>query len=221
VRGRYDAVSDRSGTLESLVLSEGVEAHKNATPCLVRLIRYVRAKLPYSMSNNNNVNLDIPLFLFLFRIHRLPRHFLLSNLLQYLRGLAFTCKALQNMQNDTSSELHTCFKRSYDEVLRHHHTFFIRSVVSVSSSVYFLLFFFHPPLHRCVSKPNTCVIGYLPLCAPSWFRSIILGLVMLHASMSRFISFLTRSAPFMTPISPFLTLDLYAVIGCDSSRSPP
>ncbi|KIM39411.1 hypothetical protein M413DRAFT_446928 [Hebeloma cylindrosporum] len=86
VRGRYEAVSDRSGTLESLVLSEGVEAHKHATPCLVRLIR----------------------------------------------GLAFTCKALQNMQNDTSSELHTCFKRSYDEVLRHHHTFFIRSVVSVA-----------------------------------------------------------------------------------------
>src|SRR5271170_4326390 len=47
------------------------------------------------------------------------------------RGLAFTCQALQNMQNDRSSELHSCFKRSYDTVLRHHHTFFIRSVVLV------------------------------------------------------------------------------------------
>ena len=34
-------------------------------------------------------------------------------------GLAFTCKALQNMQNDRSVELHICFKRSYDEILRH------------------------------------------------------------------------------------------------------
>lgn len=36
------------------------------------------------------------------------------------------------MQSDTTSELHVCFKRSYDEVLRHHHSFIIRSVVSVS-----------------------------------------------------------------------------------------
>lgn len=35
------------------------------------------------------------------------------------------------MQSDTTSELHVCFKRSYDTVLRHHHTFVIRSVVSV------------------------------------------------------------------------------------------
>lgn len=47
------------------------------------------------------------------------------------RGLAFTCKALQNMQSDTSSELHVCFKRSYDEVLRHHHNFVIRGLVTV------------------------------------------------------------------------------------------
>jgi Glycolipid transfer protein (GLTP) len=48
-----------------------------------------------------------------------------------IRGLTFTCQALQNMQDDTSSELHVCFQRSYDAVLRHHHTFVIRSVVSV------------------------------------------------------------------------------------------
>lgn len=52
----------------------------------------------------------------------------------YDRGLAFTCQALQNMQSDPSCELHVCFKRSYDTVLRHHHTFLIRSVVSASDT---------------------------------------------------------------------------------------
>jgi len=53
-------------------------------------------------------------------------------LVRLMRGLALTCKALQNMQADESCELHVCFKRSYDEVLSHHHGFFIRSVVSVA-----------------------------------------------------------------------------------------
>jgi hypothetical protein len=44
------------------------------------------------------------------------------------------------MQSDHSSELHVCFKSSYDEVLRHHHSFIIRSVVSVSGSLLFALF---------------------------------------------------------------------------------
>lgn len=46
-------------------------------------------------------------------------------------GLLFTCQALQNMQSDKSTELHVCFKRSYDVVLKHHHTFIIRSAVAV------------------------------------------------------------------------------------------
>ncbi|KAF8066476.1 glycolipid transfer protein domain-containing protein [Lyophyllum atratum] len=53
-------------------------------------------------------------------------------LVRLTRGLAFTCQALLNMQSDTSAELHVCFRRSYDTVLRHHHTFLIRSVVSVA-----------------------------------------------------------------------------------------
>ncbi|PFH47637.1 hypothetical protein AMATHDRAFT_67241 [Amanita thiersii Skay4041] len=53
-------------------------------------------------------------------------------LVRFVRGLAFTCRALQNMQEDTKSELHICFKRSYDEILRHHHTFLIRSLVAVA-----------------------------------------------------------------------------------------
>ncbi|TFK37318.1 glycolipid transfer protein domain-containing protein [Crucibulum laeve] len=61
-----------------------------------------------------------------------PQKHATACLVRLIRGLCFTCKALQNMQSDTSSELHVCFKRSYDEVLRHHHTFVIRSVVSVA-----------------------------------------------------------------------------------------
>ncbi|KAI0057389.1 glycolipid transfer protein [Artomyces pyxidatus] len=48
------------------------------------------------------------------------------------RGLAFTCRALQEMQADRSAELHVCFRRSYDVVLRHHHSFVIRSVVTLA-----------------------------------------------------------------------------------------
>ena len=50
----------------------------------------------------------------------------------HFRGLLFTCRALQNTQDDRSAELRVCFKRAYDIVLRHHHSFVIRSIVSVS-----------------------------------------------------------------------------------------
>ncbi|KZT69214.1 glycolipid transfer protein [Daedalea quercina L-15889] len=53
-------------------------------------------------------------------------------LVRLIRGLLFTCQALQNMQSDKSTELHVCFKRSYDVVLKHHHTFIIRSAVAVA-----------------------------------------------------------------------------------------
>ena len=35
------------------------------------------------------------------------------------------------MQADHTSELRACFKRSYDEVLRHHHGWFIQTAVTV------------------------------------------------------------------------------------------
>ncbi len=35
------------------------------------------------------------------------------------------------MQQDRDAELHVCFKRSYDVILKHHHSFVVRSVVSV------------------------------------------------------------------------------------------
>ncbi|TFY82310.1 hypothetical protein EWM64_g1698 [Hericium alpestre] len=53
-------------------------------------------------------------------------------LVRLIRGLAFTCKALQNAQADRDAELHVCFKRSYDVVLKHHHNFVVRSVVSLA-----------------------------------------------------------------------------------------
>jgi len=53
-------------------------------------------------------------------------------LVRLIRGLYFTHQALYNMQSDTSSSLHVCFQRSYDTVLRHHHNFVIRGVVSVA-----------------------------------------------------------------------------------------
>ncbi|KAI9571980.1 glycolipid transfer protein domain-containing protein [Boletus coccyginus] len=53
-------------------------------------------------------------------------------LIRLTRGLMFLCKALRYMQNDPSVELHVCFKRSYDEVLGRHHTFFVRSLAIVA-----------------------------------------------------------------------------------------
>ncbi|KAI0730860.1 glycolipid transfer protein [Earliella scabrosa] len=53
-------------------------------------------------------------------------------LVRLLRGLLFTCEALRNMQQDRNAELHACFKRSYDAILKHHHSFVVRSVVSVA-----------------------------------------------------------------------------------------
>ncbi|KAI0310517.1 glycolipid transfer protein [Amylostereum chailletii] len=53
-------------------------------------------------------------------------------LVRLTRGLAFTCKALQEVQKDRDAELHTCFRRSYDVVLKHHHSFIIRSMVTLA-----------------------------------------------------------------------------------------
>ena len=37
------------------------------------------------------------------------------------------------MQADPHADLHLCFKRSYDDILKHQHSFVVRSVVTVSS----------------------------------------------------------------------------------------
>ncbi|KAF7368324.1 Glycolipid transfer protein B [Mycena venus] len=55
-----------------------------------------------------------------------------KSLVRLVRGLAFTCLALQNTQSDPNLALHVCFRRAYDVVLRHHHTFVVRSVVTLA-----------------------------------------------------------------------------------------
>jgi hypothetical protein len=85
----------------------------------------------YPLSEKCRLTFAVTFFISLFVIRH--QHSTFSE----FSGLAFTCQALQNMQNDTYSELHACFKRSYDAVLRHHHTFVIRSVVSVRVTISF------------------------------------------------------------------------------------
>jgi len=53
-------------------------------------------------------------------------------LVRLVRGLAFTCLALQTTQSERNLALHVCFRRAYDVVLRHHHTFVVRSVVTLA-----------------------------------------------------------------------------------------
>ena len=52
-------------------------------------------------------------------------------------GLSFTCVALQEAQRDENAELHVCFRRAYDKVLKHHHSFVVRSVVTVRRVPFF------------------------------------------------------------------------------------
>ena len=42
------------------------------------------------------------------------------------------------MQEDRNAELHACFNRSYEAVLKPHLSFFVRPVVSVRASVRFV-----------------------------------------------------------------------------------
>ncbi|KAJ7444462.1 glycolipid transfer protein domain-containing protein [Mycena latifolia] len=53
-------------------------------------------------------------------------------LVRLIRGLAFTCLALQTTQTEPRCALHVCFRRAYDVVLKHHHTFVVRSVVTLA-----------------------------------------------------------------------------------------
>jgi hypothetical protein len=55
-----------------------------------------------------------------------------EGLLWLLRGLSFTCKALQYSQKDEKCELAEAFNTSYGETLKKHHTFFVRPIFAVS-----------------------------------------------------------------------------------------
>ena len=103
---RFDAATDASTTLEKLVRTENEGGSRVATACLIRLIRCVSCW---------------------FRLIYISyADFFVCS------GLALTCSALMHLQKDRDAELHTCFRRSYDEVLKHHHSYFVQTVVIVS-----------------------------------------------------------------------------------------
>jgi hypothetical protein len=105
VRARYQTAPNDSTTLEQLVRVENEGGSRIATACLIRLVRCVCPSLSPLLTSTTD---------------------LIS------RGLSLTCCALMHMQKEPSAELYACFRKSYDEVLKHHHNFLIRSVVTVS-----------------------------------------------------------------------------------------
>jgi len=48
-----------------------------------------------------------------------------------LRGLSFTCKALQNAQENKPEELSVAFTKSYESTLKQFHNFIVKGVFSV------------------------------------------------------------------------------------------
>jgi hypothetical protein len=54
-----------------------------------------------------------------------------EGLLWLLRGLSFTCKALQNTQANKSEELATAFTKSYDGTLKQFHNFIVKNIFAV------------------------------------------------------------------------------------------
>jgi hypothetical protein len=55
-----------------------------------------------------------------------------EGLLWLLRGLSFTCKALQNAQSNKAEELAAAFTKSYDGTLKKFHNFVVKGIFSVS-----------------------------------------------------------------------------------------
>ena len=55
-----------------------------------------------------------------------------EGLLWLLRGLSFTCKALQNAQGNKAEELVAAFTKSYDGTLKKFHNFVVKGIFSVS-----------------------------------------------------------------------------------------
>ncbi|OSX65791.1 hypothetical protein POSPLADRAFT_1064493 [Postia placenta MAD-698-R-SB12] len=55
-----------------------------------------------------------------------------EGLMWLLRGLSFTCKALQNAQANTSEELSVAFSKSYDASLKKFHNFVVKGIFAVA-----------------------------------------------------------------------------------------
>lgn len=56
-----------------------------------------------------------------------------EGLLWLLRGLQFTCKALQNAQANASEELAEAFRKSYEGTLKAFHNFVVKGIFTVGS----------------------------------------------------------------------------------------
>lgn len=56
-----------------------------------------------------------------------------QGLLWLIRGLSFTCKAIQQTQADPAKQLSTAFNESYADTLKPYHSFIVRPIFSVSS----------------------------------------------------------------------------------------
>lgn len=54
-----------------------------------------------------------------------------EGLMWLLRGLSFTCKALQNAQENKPEELSVAFTKSYEKTLKQFHNFVVKGVFSV------------------------------------------------------------------------------------------
>ena len=55
-----------------------------------------------------------------------------EGLMWLLRGLAFTCKALQIAQADASAELSAAFTQGYEATLKKFHNFVVKGIFAVS-----------------------------------------------------------------------------------------
>ncbi|KDR75098.1 hypothetical protein GALMADRAFT_248995 [Galerina marginata CBS 339.88] len=55
-----------------------------------------------------------------------------EGLLWLLRGLSFTCKALQNSQSNKGEELSAAFTKSYDNTLKKFHNFVVKGIFAVA-----------------------------------------------------------------------------------------
>lgn len=56
-----------------------------------------------------------------------------EGLLWLLRGLSFTCKALENAQANASEELSAAFTKSYENTLKKFHNFVVKGIFAVRS----------------------------------------------------------------------------------------
>lgn len=59
-----------------------------------------------------------------------------EGLMWLLRGLSFTCKALQNSQANKSEELSAAFTKSYEGTLKKFHNFVVKGIFSVRACTF-------------------------------------------------------------------------------------